>query len=161
MPEIGPIIAMTERFVRGAVTYAKVQNVTASRLLGNATGAPAAPAEISLGANLTFNGAAVDVGDALLVLTGQTSSPGSGAGTLTNAHSAGNPTVMAAGLDQRVDGLRRGLAVRVVGGRGVRRPMRILILAALLGALLLSPQAYAFLLFGAGGGGPPRRRAAV
>ena len=32
--------------------------------------------------------------------------------------------------------------------------MRILILAALLGALLLSPQAYAFLLFGAGGGGP-------
>ena len=39
-----------------AVTYAKIQNVAASSLLGNPTGSPAAPAEITLGANLSFSG---------------------------------------------------------------------------------------------------------
>lgn len=42
-----------------AVTYAKMQNVAASRLLGNPTGAPAAPAEITLGATLAFSGTAL------------------------------------------------------------------------------------------------------
>lgn len=42
-----------------AVTYAKIQNVTASRLLGNPTGSAAAPSEISLGAAFTFSGTAL------------------------------------------------------------------------------------------------------
>lgn len=42
-----------------AVTYAKIQNVTASRLLGNPTGGAAAPSEISLPASLAFNGSAL------------------------------------------------------------------------------------------------------
>jgi hypothetical protein len=42
-----------------AVTYAKMQNVTASRLLGNPTGSPASPSEISLGATLAFSGTAL------------------------------------------------------------------------------------------------------
>jgi len=41
------------------ITYAKIQNVTASRLLGNPTGAGAAPSEISLGATLAFSGTAL------------------------------------------------------------------------------------------------------
>jgi hypothetical protein len=39
-----------------AVTYAKIQNVAAARLLGNPTGGAAAPSEISLGATLSFTG---------------------------------------------------------------------------------------------------------
>lgn len=39
----------------GVVTYAKMQNVAASRLLGNASGSPAAPAEISLASSLAFS----------------------------------------------------------------------------------------------------------
>jgi len=38
------------------VTYAKIQNVAASRILGNPTGAPAAVSEVSLGAGLSFSG---------------------------------------------------------------------------------------------------------
>lgn len=41
------------------ITYAKIQNVTASRLLGNPTGSAAAPSEISLGATLAFSGTAL------------------------------------------------------------------------------------------------------
>lgn len=43
----------------GQVTYAGIQNVSASRLLGNPTGAGASAAEISLGATLTFSGSSV------------------------------------------------------------------------------------------------------
>lgn len=42
-----------------AVTYAKMQNVAASRLLGNPTGSPASPSEISLGSTLAFSGTSV------------------------------------------------------------------------------------------------------
>ncbi len=40
----------------GAVTYAKIQNVSAHAILGNPTGNAAAPSEITLGANLSFSG---------------------------------------------------------------------------------------------------------
>ena len=43
----------------GSLTYAKIQNVTAARLLGNPTGGAAAPSEISLGATLAFSGSAL------------------------------------------------------------------------------------------------------
>jgi hypothetical protein len=44
----------------GAVTYAKMQNVAAARLLGNPTGSAAAPGEITLGTNLTFAGSVLN-----------------------------------------------------------------------------------------------------
>jgi hypothetical protein len=42
--------------VAASVTYAKVQNVTSQRLLGNPTGGAAAPSEISLAGGLIFSG---------------------------------------------------------------------------------------------------------
>lgn len=44
-----------------AVTYAKIQNETASTLLGNPTVGAQAPAEITLGASLAFSGSALAV----------------------------------------------------------------------------------------------------
>lgn len=41
------------------ISYAKIQNVAASRVVGNPTGSPAAPSEISLGATLAFSGTAL------------------------------------------------------------------------------------------------------
>jgi hypothetical protein len=46
----------TTNITNANITYAKIQNVTAARLLGNPTGSAAAPSEISLGTNLTFAG---------------------------------------------------------------------------------------------------------
>jgi hypothetical protein len=46
----------TVEIANSNVTYAKLQNVTAARLLGNPTGSAAAPSEISLGTNLSFSG---------------------------------------------------------------------------------------------------------
>lgn len=46
----------TAQLQNSAVTYAKIQNVTASRLIGNPTGGPAAPSEVSLGQGLGFSG---------------------------------------------------------------------------------------------------------
>jgi hypothetical protein len=46
----------TTNILASNVTYAKIQNVAASRLLGNPTGSVAAPSEISLGTGLTFAG---------------------------------------------------------------------------------------------------------
>jgi hypothetical protein len=44
----------------GVVTYAKIQNVAASKLLGNPTGTPASMSEITLGTNLTFAGSTLN-----------------------------------------------------------------------------------------------------
>ena len=41
------------------MTYAKIQNVAASSLLGNPTGSPAVPSEITLGAGLSYSGTTV------------------------------------------------------------------------------------------------------
>lgn len=41
------------------VTYAKIQNVTSSRLLGNPTSTAGAPSEISLGSGLSFSGTTI------------------------------------------------------------------------------------------------------
>lgn len=53
---IQALAVTTGKLAAAAVTYAKVQNVAASSLLGNPTGAPAAPSEITLGATLAFSG---------------------------------------------------------------------------------------------------------
>lgn len=44
------------QIANSGVSYAKIQNVAASRLLGNPTGSAAAPSEISLGTGLSFSG---------------------------------------------------------------------------------------------------------
>ena len=46
----------TSKINAAAATYAKIQNVAASSLLGNPTGSPAAPSEITLGSGLSFSG---------------------------------------------------------------------------------------------------------
>jgi hypothetical protein len=46
----------TSNIAASAVTYAKIQNETASTLLGNPTGSAAAPSEITLGSGLSFSG---------------------------------------------------------------------------------------------------------
>ena len=68
-----------------AVTYAKIQNVAASRILGNPTGSAAAPSEISLSADLAFSGTSLQVG----AYTGDISKS---AGSLATAIVAGSVT---------------------------------------------------------------------
>ena len=46
----------TAEIANSNVTYAKIQNVAAARLLGNPTGSAAAPSEITLGTGLSFAG---------------------------------------------------------------------------------------------------------
>ena len=46
----------TTEIANSNVTYAKLQNTSAARLLGNPTGSAASPSEISLGAGLSFAG---------------------------------------------------------------------------------------------------------
>jgi len=64
----------TTQLATSGVTYAKVQNVGAVSLLGNPTGSPGAPTEITLGANLSFSGSE-------LVAAG---GGGGGSGTVTS-----------------------------------------------------------------------------
>jgi hypothetical protein len=44
----------------GAITFPKIQNVAASKILGNPTGSAAAPSEVGLGTGLVFNGTKLD-----------------------------------------------------------------------------------------------------
>ena len=46
----------TANIAAANVTYARMQNVSGARLLGNPTGSAAAPSEITLGTNLSFSG---------------------------------------------------------------------------------------------------------
>jgi hypothetical protein len=48
------------QIANSGVTYAKVQNVSASKLLGNPTGSAAAPSEITLGSGLSFTGSTLN-----------------------------------------------------------------------------------------------------
>jgi hypothetical protein len=56
------------------VTYGKIQNVAATRLLGNPTGTAAAPSEISLGTGLSFSGTTLNATGG--TVTGVTASNG-------------------------------------------------------------------------------------
>jgi hypothetical protein len=51
----------TTHITNSNVTYAKLQNMAASRVLGNPTGSAAAPSEISLGTLLSFSGTTLNV----------------------------------------------------------------------------------------------------
>jgi hypothetical protein len=54
--------SLATTIANGVVTYAKMQNVTSARLLGNPTGGATAPSEVSLGADLAFSGTSLQVG---------------------------------------------------------------------------------------------------
>lgn len=55
-PTIASGAVTSAKIGTGQVTYSNIQNVAASRLLGNPTGGAAAPSEISLGTGLSFVG---------------------------------------------------------------------------------------------------------
>ena len=55
----------TAQLATSAVTYAKLQNESASTLLGNPTGSAAAPSEITLGSGLAFSGTTLVVSGAV------------------------------------------------------------------------------------------------
>lgn len=74
----------TAQLQNSAVTYAKIQNVTAARLIGNPTGGAAAPSEISLGSEFSFSGASI-------ILTAGGTSYGK-IQNVTAARLLGNPT---------------------------------------------------------------------
>lgn len=53
----------TPQIDNDAVTYQKIQNVGASKLLGNPTGSAASPSEISIGTGLSFDGTTLNATD--------------------------------------------------------------------------------------------------
>ena len=53
----------TSGISNSAITYAKIQNIAASRLFGNPTVSSATPSEISLGSSLSFSGSVISVVD--------------------------------------------------------------------------------------------------
>ena len=63
------------------ITYAKIQNMSATTLLGNPTGSAAAPSEITLGSGLSFSGTTL-------------TATGGGSGTVTSVTFTGDGTVL-------------------------------------------------------------------
>lgn len=57
----------TANIVNGAVTYAKIQNEAAVSLLGNPTGAPASPSEVTLANGLGFSGTTLAIANTNLI----------------------------------------------------------------------------------------------
>jgi hypothetical protein len=67
---IGASAITSAKIAASAVSYAKIQNASATTLLGNPTGSAAAPSEITLGANLSFSGTT------LVAASGSAANPG-------------------------------------------------------------------------------------
>ena len=83
--------SLATTIANGAVTYAKMQSVAASRLLGNPTAAGAAAAEIGLGGGLAFSGSTLTVGaltPASVAASGGITSSGGGIGYAAGAGGA-------------------------------------------------------------------------
>ena len=116
----------------GAISYAKIQNVAALRLIGNSTGAPAAPSEITLGAALTFAGSALQT----LAHTGDVTTPAnslvttvaaiagtavSGTTGTTNVVFSGAPTITTPSIARINGGSAAGstLELRATTGVGI------------------------------------------
>ncbi len=106
----------TSNIATSAVTYAKIQNMSANTLLGNPTGSGAAPEEITLGAGLSFSGTTLVASGGyaplpITVVTGTTQSA-----TVNNSYIANNaalvtvtlPSTAAIGSVINVGGLGAG-----------------------------------------------------
>jgi hypothetical protein len=79
----------TTKILNANVTYAKIQNVTPSRILGNPTGSAAALSEISLGTNLSFAGTVLNgLATPVTVANGGTNKTSWTAGSIPFAASA-------------------------------------------------------------------------
>jgi hypothetical protein len=87
---IGALRVATGMIQASAVTYAKIQNVVAARLLGNPTGSAAAPSEITLGTNLTFAGSVLNAAGGASGLSGMTAGQIPIAATATTVTSSAN-----------------------------------------------------------------------
>lgn len=93
------------------VTYAKIQNVAASRLIGNPTGAPSAPSEISLGTGLAFAGTTI--------VASPVSGPVAAASGLVITNNAGTPnSIIDISADQATMVTSTGLPLWVSGFSG-------------------------------------------
>lgn len=107
----------TVKILNAAVTYAKIQNVGASSLLGNPTGAPAATSEITLGTGLSFTGSVLNATSTFqpmptVVVTG--TSQAMAVNTAYVANNAGLvtitlPVTAAVGDESRLMGMGAGL----------------------------------------------------
>jgi hypothetical protein len=99
-----------------AVTYAKIQNASASVLIGNPTGSPASVSEITLGTNLSFIGTTLNATSVFTPMPTVTVTGTSQAMAVNTAYTANNaalvtltlPSVVAVGDEIRVMGLGAG-----------------------------------------------------
>lgn len=80
---IGNNAVTTAKINAAAVTYAKIQNVGASSLLGNPTGSPATASEITLGTGLAFLGSTLTATGSGGTVTSITCNSGLTGGTIT------------------------------------------------------------------------------
>jgi hypothetical protein len=80
----------TADYGAASVTYAKIQNVAASSLLGNPTGSPASAEEITLGTGLSFSGTTLN---AKIVLPFTTVSGTSQAAAVNNGYFTNNASL--------------------------------------------------------------------
>lgn len=103
----------TTDIAAAAITYAKIQNVAANRILGNTTGSPASVAEIPLGAGLSFSGGNLVAtgGMTYSTVSGTTQTAVVNNGYITNNASLVTvtlPTIAAVGDVVEVQGLGAG-----------------------------------------------------
>jgi hypothetical protein len=106
----------TVKVLNSNITYAKIQNVAAASLLGNPTGSPAAPSEITLGTGLSFTGAVLNATSTFSPMPTVTVTGTSQAAAVNTAYTANNaalvtitlPATAAVGDEIRVMGLGAG-----------------------------------------------------
>jgi len=100
----------TSNITASAVTYAKIQNESASTLLGNPTGSGAAPSEITLGSGLSFSGSVLNVSAGSGTVTSVATGSGLTGGTIT---SSGTIAVASNGISNSL--IRQSTASSLVG----------------------------------------------
>lgn len=83
----------TSTINNGVVTYAKMQNETASTLLGNPTGLSASPSEITLGTGLSFTGTVLNALFSGTVTSFSFTNANGVSGVVTNATTTPNLTI--------------------------------------------------------------------
>src|ERR1043165_4936241 len=89
-PVISNNAVTTAKIADANVTYAKIQNVAASSLIGNATGSPAAPTAISLGTGLSFSGTTLNSsGGTVTSVTGSNGLTATPSGSVTDVKLGG------------------------------------------------------------------------